>query len=172
VRKRTLAALLGGFGATFFSGYLLCALALHPALQPPGSSSTSHELLAVPFSYLLLVAGEAEVLVAVLGAYFLGGVVAGGISRRAPGAAGVASAALAAPFATAWLLAAVPPFLYVRATLIDPLSGSVAVGTGVFWAVVYSAFLALALGAACLGGRLGSRGPHPEGPPLPDEARR
>jgi len=167
-----LVALLGGFGATFVSGYLLCALALHPALQPPGSSSTSYELVAVPFSYLLLLAGEAEVLVAVLGAYFLGGVVAGGISRTAPGTAGVASAALAAPFATAWLLAAVPPFLVVRMPLTDQPTGSVAAGTGVFWTVVYGVFLALALGAAYLGGKLGSRGPHPEGPPLlSDEAR-
>jgi hypothetical protein len=151
---RKVLAVLGGFVAAFVSGYLLCALALHPALQPEGADG-SYELVAVPFSYLLLLAGEAEVLVAVLGGYFLGGCVAGAISRASPGIAGLASAVLVAPFATFWLLAAVPPFGMVRRTLTDPATGSVAPGTAAFWAAVYGLFLALALGAAYLGGRLG-----------------
>jgi hypothetical protein len=169
--RRKVLAVLGGFVATFASGYLLCSLALHPALQPGASSPRSYELAAVPFSYLLLVAGGAAVLVAVLGAYFVGGCVAGALSRASPGAAGLTSAALAAPFATVWLVAAVPPFSTIRWTLTDPATGSVPPGSAVLWATVYGLFLALGLGAAYLGGRLALRGPASEGPQGADEAR-
>lgn len=170
VRSRTLVAVLGGFVAAFVSGYALCALAIHPALQPDGGSA-SYGLGAVPFSYLLLFAGEAEALVAVLGGYFLGGAVAGGISRTAPGTVGLASAALVAPFATAWLLTAVPPFLYVRTTLgVASLSPGVA-GIAAFWAVVCGVFVALCLGAAFLGGRLARRGRPPTRSLRSDETR-
>lgn len=102
VLPKTVLAVLGGFAAAFLSGYALCALALHPALQPSESFSASYELGTNPFGRLVLLKGEVEVLVAVLGGYFLGGVVAGRISPAAPGAAGVASAALVATPATAW----------------------------------------------------------------------
>jgi len=46
----------------------------------------------------------------------------------------------------------------VRATLVEPFTGSSTAGALTFWTIAYGAFLALALGAAFVGGRLGWRG--------------
>jgi hypothetical protein len=100
---------VAGFGrgvlGIFVSGWLFVLLAVHPALHPQGSSSSSeYELVIVPLAYLSIVMDEAEVFLALLAAHLAGGVVSGRLSPGAPASNGAATAAVCAPVGIAWLL--------------------------------------------------------------------
>ena len=145
-----------GFVASLVSGWLLVLLAMHPALHPQGSSSSSgYELVVVPLAYLMIVVDEAEIFLALLAAYLLGGIVSGRLSPGAPASNGVATAAVSAPVGIAYLLWAVPPFAVLP--FVDPFTGSLDVDMFSFWAVAFSLFFVLTLLVGYLGGRLGGR---------------
>ena len=127
------------------SGWLLALAALLTSIQPEGSSG-QYQLVAEPSASFLLLVGESDVLLALLG-----GAVAGRLSLSAPGANGATAAAFGALAGISWLLLAVLPFSTLPPTV------SVEADTLAFWAVVSLAFYLLALLAGYLGGRLGGR---------------
>jgi hypothetical protein len=101
-----LGAVAAGFVTTLVSAWLLVLAALLTPFQPEGSSGR-YQLVAEPEAYTLLLAGESDVLSALLAACLLGGVVAGRLSLSAPGATAAAFGALAG---ISWPLLAVLPF--------------------------------------------------------------
>lgn len=143
---------------TLASGWLLGLAAMHPLIQPD-SSSTEFGLVAEPAASFLLLAGETEVLSALLAACLLGGVVAGRLSPSAPGTNGATVAVFGAFAGISWLLLAVLPFSAIPSmvSLVNPVTRSVEIGTLAFWAIASLAFYLLALLAGYLGGRLGDR---------------
>jgi hypothetical protein len=104
-----LGAVAAGFVTTLFSAWLLVLAALLTPFQPEGSSGR-YQLVAEPEAYSLLLAGESDVLSALLAACLLGGVVAGRLSLSAPGANGATAAAFGALAGISWPLLAVLPF--------------------------------------------------------------
>ena len=149
-------AVVVGFVVSLASGWLFVILAMHPALHPQSSSSSSGaELISVPLAYVVMVVDEAEIFLALLAAHFLGGIVAGRLSPDAPAYNGVATAAASAPVGIAYLVWAVPPFAILP--FVDPFTGSLDSDMFSFWAVAFSLFFVLALLAGQLGGRLGGR---------------
>jgi hypothetical protein len=140
------------------SGWLLVLAALLTSFRPENSSG-EYQLVAEPAAYFLLLAGQADVLSALLAACLLGGVVAGRLSPSAPGANGATAAAFGSLAGISWLLLAVLPFssLPAMVSFVNPVTRSVEVGTLAFWAVAPLTFYLLALLAGYLGGTLGGR---------------
>ena len=149
-------AVVVGFVVSLVLGWLLILLAMHPALHPQSSSSSSgYGLTVVPLAYLLIVVDEAEIFLALLAAHFLGGIVSGRLSPGTPASNGAATAAVSAPVGILYLVWAVPPFAILP--FVDPFTGSPDVDMFSFWAVAFSLFFILALLAGHLGGRFGGR---------------
>ncbi len=141
---------------TLASGWLLVLAVLLTSFQPERSSG-EYQLIAEPAAYFLLLAGQADVLSALLAACLLGGVVAGGLSPSAPGANGATTAAFGAFAGISWLLLAVLPFSSLHGLVRKPVTRSVEAGTLAFWAVVSLTYYLLALLSGYLGGTLGGR---------------
>ena len=143
-----------GSAASLGLGFLFGVLVQHPALHSEGPSS-GYRLVAVPWTYLLILAKGAEVLVALLAAHLLGGAAAGWVSPPTAASNGAMIAAMTAPFGIGWLLLAVPTFAMLP--VVDPVTGSLDLALSSFWISAFSAFFILALLVGYLGGWLGGR---------------